>query len=251
MTSPTPYVQPDLGLLAARAAELARLLAAAERDTVPVPGTPAEQAFSRLLQGSNSAEDVLQTGVAIAGARVLVATDADPRVLGQGRWVVRPQGPGLVALVAGGFFGPAASAVGRAGARLLRAQPVRAGVSSPIDCANQLPHALAEAQESASLGAPGELVFADVRWADLAVARLRSRLHDCLPLHHPLHRLDGDHLETVRTWCRLDGDIRATADALYLHVNTVRYRLRRSQELTGLDLGDASSRLVTTLLLGG
>ena len=39
------------------------------------------------------------------------------------------------------------------------------------------------------------------------------------------------------------------AEALLLHPNTLRYRLRRMQELTGLDLKDPTDRLVAELQL--
>jgi DNA-binding PucR family transcriptional regulator len=46
---------------------------------------------------------------------------------------------------------------------------------------------------------------------------------------------NGALLETLRTYLDCDLDVRRTADALYVHPNTVRYRLRRVSELTGLD----------------
>jgi hypothetical protein len=52
-------------------------------------------------------------------------------------------------------------------------------------------------------------------------------------------RLDGNGsgglLETLRTYLDSDLDVNRTAEALYVHPNTVRYRLRRIGELTGHD----------------
>jgi DNA-binding PucR family transcriptional regulator len=42
-------------------------------------------------------------------------------------------------------------------------------------------------------------------------------------------------METLRTYLDSDLDVSRTAEALYVHPNTVRYRLRRISELTGLD----------------
>jgi DNA-binding PucR family transcriptional regulator len=45
------------------------------------------------------------------------------------------------------------------------------------------------------------------------------------------------------------GDISRTATQLTLHENTVRYRIRRAEELFGLDLADADTTLATWLQL--
>jgi sugar diacid utilization regulator len=45
----------------------------------------------------------------------------------------------------------------------------------------------------------------------------------------------GALMETLRTYLDSDLDVTATAEALYVHPNTVRYRLRRIGELTGFD----------------
>ena len=49
----------------------------------------------------------------------------------------------------------------------------------------------------------------------------------------------GDEvLQTVRAWLAHSGSIPKTAEALTVHVNTVRYRLRRFEELTDAELDD-------------
>jgi hypothetical protein len=54
--------------------------------------------------------------------------------------------------------------------------------------------------------------------------------------------LSGDDrmvlLETARTWLSCHGSSSVAAEQLHVHRNTVRYRLRRLEELTGRDLGD-------------
>lgn len=45
------------------------------------------------------------------------------------------------------------------------------------------------------------------------------------------------------------GDARAAARELSIHPNTVRYRVRRATEVSGLDLGDPAQRLLTELQL--
>jgi DNA-binding PucR family transcriptional regulator len=43
-------------------------------------------------------------------------------------------------------------------------------------------------------------------------------------------------LRTLEEFLRRQGNISATAEALYVHPNTLRQRLRRIQELSGIDL---------------
>jgi DNA-binding PucR family transcriptional regulator len=57
----------------------------------------------------------------------------------------------------------------------------------------------------------------------------------------------GDLLITLRAYFDAVGDVRAAGDALGLHANTVRYRIRRAQEVAGLDLEDPDQRLLAEL----
>ena len=54
---------------------------------------------------------------------------------------------------------------------------------------------------------------------------------------------------TVRAYLDARGDIRAAAERLSVHPNTLRHRLRRLVEVSGLDLDDPDERLVTELQL--
>jgi hypothetical protein len=57
-------------------------------------------------------------------------------------------------------------------------------------------------------------------------------------------RSDVALVETVRTYLDAGGDVGRTAAALDVHRNTVRYRVTRFEELTGLTLDDPGTRLV-------
>lgn len=59
----------------------------------------------------------------------------------------------------------------------------------------------------------------------------------------------GFLVDTLASWFEHDRDAQRTAEALHLHVNTVRYRLRRAQELLGLDLARWDDRLAAELQL--
>jgi hypothetical protein len=54
----------------------------------------------------------------------------------------------------------------------------------------------------------------------------------------PLQSAGGGVLETVRAVLNSGGNLEATARALFVHPNTVRYRLKRAAELTGLSATD-------------
>jgi DNA-binding PucR family transcriptional regulator len=68
-----------------------------------------------------------------------------------------------------------------------------------------------------------------------------------------LHTLDAtgrsDYIRSLRALFDHAGDVPEAAKALSLHPNTLRYRLRRMRELTGLNLADPIERLVAELQL--
>lgn len=121
--------------------------------------------------------------------------------------------------------------------------------------------------------------FADLREAALALRDLhayaKSRQPELRVLRLPDHRLQaflhgrrqdwsvqrwlaplrrvlaqdsqGQLRQTLLAWCRHDGHPQACADELGIHRNTLRYRLERIGELSGLDLTRRDQRLLFTL----
>lgn len=65
----------------------------------------------------------------------------------------------------------------------------------------------------------------------------------------PLERAGGALLETVDTYLEAGGVLETCARTLYVHPNTVRYRLRRVAELTGRSAGDPRDALVLRVAL--
>jgi DNA-binding PucR family transcriptional regulator len=55
-------------------------------------------------------------------------------------------------------------------------------------------------------------------------------------------RTDAGLLDTLRAYLDHDGSWSRTADALHVHVNTVRYRVGRVEALTDRDLGTTEDR---------
>jgi sugar diacid utilization regulator len=143
-------------------------------------------------------------------------------------------------------------------AAALRESDVVVGISSPMIDATQLPAAYGEARDAALLARRAGLrcMFADEQWAQLGIARLAQEAARCLTIANPLARLaeyDDEHgcdlTGTVGAWLVNNCETSGTASALALHPNTLRYRLRRAQEVAGIDLDDPASRLLAHLLL--
>jgi hypothetical protein len=70
-------------------------------------------------------------------------------------------------------------------------------------------------------------------------------------VHNPLSDAGGDLLETVAAFLE-SGSLEGAARALYVHANTVRYRLRKVSELVGLDvLRPRDAQVASTALVLG
>nr|WP_040689671.1 helix-turn-helix domain-containing protein [Nocardia vinacea] len=79
----------------------------------------------------------------------------------------------------------------------------------------------------------------------------RPELHD--PRLRKLLDYDRKHsanlCESVETYLREHGDVRNAATALQVHPNTLRYRIRRVEDILGMDLTDPADRLLLELQL--
>ena len=64
----------------------------------------------------------------------------------------------------------------------------------------------------------------------------RAQLHERVAV--PLAAAGGEVLETVRAVLNSGGNLEASARAIFVHPNTVRYRLKRAAELTGQSATD-------------
>ena len=104
------------------------------------------------------------------------------------------------------------------------------------------------ARRAARRAAPGPSaprpVAADALLAERALAGdplARAALHERVAL--PLQAAGGEVLETVRAVLSSGGNLEASARAIFVHPNTVRYRLKRAAELTGLSATDPARQL--------
>ena len=231
--------------------------------------TPSELLW-RLVDGVDGV-DIDGLGVPITGSRIVVVTDATGagvEHLSRGiplpkrvvttryreRWVVLV--PGLPTRT--GAVDAALTEARRLASHVSSEirRPANVGVSARIDCASRLRQAYRDAADLCALAARrGEpLLTVDEAWPLLATARLHDAVAAALPVGTPLDRLAALDAEnttdfggTVGTWLSLGCDTDKTSRALCIHPNTLRYRLKRAQALTGIDLTDATQRLLLQL----
>ena len=122
---------------------------------------------------------------------------------------------------------------------------LRAGVSEPYRDLLETPRFHRQAEVSLELGKGTVCNYADVRY-DRMLRHLRAHPYR-EDLTHPavtgLAAMDGaegtEYIATLRTLIQHNFNQMETANALGIHRTTLAYRLRRIQEMTGLDLNDA------------
>jgi PucR family transcriptional regulator, purine catabolism regulatory protein len=152
-----------------------------------------------------------------------------------------------------GRFRDAAEQVGP-GAR------VHLAVSSPVRIARELGHGLHEAGQTLELARRLGVADRPLAFEHLGVYRIlldgggsqhrRDFVEDALG---PLARYDADHgtqlVPTLRAYVQADYNANKTARALYVHPNTLAYRLRTIRRLLGGDPARGDLRLTVELAL--
>jgi DNA-binding PucR family transcriptional regulator len=130
---------------------------------------------------------------------------------------------------------------------------VRAGEVSQVKVREQSRAIAARAGVGAGTGAAGPVGDTYERLLDsVPVPVLRSFRERLLG---PLAEYDARHsaelLPTLRSFLACDGSWSACAARMYLHVNTVRYRIGRIEAITGRDLSALPDRVDFFLALRG
>jgi hypothetical protein len=167
-------------------------------------------------------------------------------------------GPHVATLVAGG----SAERVRAFAAEVVRTDPALiAGIGASVHTAPEIGRSYREAVETATFllsrpdgsehrDAPRLALFDEVRdrlallQIGDAIRTLEATAGDAAEtlLRHD-RRQGTDLARTVLTYLDLQCSVRATADALHVHQNTVRYRLDAVRREAGIDLGSAPTRL--------
>ncbi|MGW2276557.1 PucR family transcriptional regulator [Streptomyces sp. NPDC001770] len=203
--------------------------------------------------------DLSAHGPGLGAADLYRAKEEVLRRLAGYRWrALATTGPSRVVVALVGPVDPdgtrrAADAIGAAVADAVGARP-RTGIGLRAPHLGELPASRTEAElvvralarrgevrsacledvrGTANLLVLGEAVTADRRLQDGPVHRLRA---------HDLRRGTA-YTETLAAYLDAFGDTAAASRELNVHANTLRYRMGRIRELTGLDLGDPYERL--------
>lgn len=122
--------------------------------------------------------------------------------------------------------------------------PARAEVDRVLDASRTLPQGerVTTLAESLTPVLLGEIL--DVAAAVAALADPRLVALDDYDASH-----DGSLRASVRAYLAAYGDVRTAAHAVNVHPNTLRYRLRRVEEILGIDLSRRDDRLLLELQL--
>lgn len=127
------------------------------------------------------------------------------------------------------------------------------GVSSVYDSLASFRASHAEASDACRVGRrirPGETVFPYPDYSlyvlldkETTTARLAEYIHPALRILEEYDRASQTSLsETLQSYVECDGKASDTAKRLYIHRNTLRYRLEKIRELTGVDPEDPEAR---------
>ncbi|NUP39895.1 MAG: helix-turn-helix domain-containing protein, partial [Streptomyces sp.] len=92
-----------------------------------------------------------------------------------------------------------------------------------------------------------EVLISEVLTLLAAHPEIRDPRLTALVAHDSRHQ--GRLAESLLAYLNCFGDVRAAAAQLHVHRNTLRYRIRRAEELTGLDLSRPDQRLLAMLQL--
>jgi len=133
------------------------------------------------------------------------------------------------------------------------------GISGPVLALADWPHVYHEALQAMQMGQRLKMNQV-VEFDSLGIYRLLGRLENIPAVVEftdqvigPLVRYDEQHrstlVQTIDAYFNHHGNISQTAEALFIHRNTLLYRLDRIQELTNHNLNQANMRLALQLAL--
>ena len=134
------------------------------------------------------------------------------------------------------------------------------GISGPARALADWPTVYDQAVQAMQLGERLRLTNQFVEFQSLGIYRLLYDLEDQASVRQftdevmrPLVEYDqqnrGSLVKTVEAYFNHHGNISQTAESLFVHRNTLLYRMERIQELTGLQLDQANMRLALHLSL--
>ncbi|HUR15446.1 MAG TPA: helix-turn-helix domain-containing protein [Mycobacteriales bacterium] len=189
------------------------------------PGGPVEERLEDLRGHARHSGLMVLTGEAGGALVVVVGGKGKPEVATRQVAAALPPGPVVV--------GPRVADLTAAGSAVREAL---AGLSAVA----AWPHA------------PRPVLSSDLLAERAVMGDETARRRLVEDVHTPLSDAGGDLLETVAAFLEAGGSVEGAARALYVHANTVRYRLRKVSELIGLDvLRPRDAQVATTALVLG
>jgi len=161
------------------------------------------------------------------------------------------------------MFRQAAKRAAQSIAKLLppeRAASVRLCLGRDVIAQERVPRSYLEARRAAEAAAACGWKEATVHYGELGVYLLLYRLLDSEEAEEfkrmylqPLLDYDRSHqgayVNTLRMYFECNGNVKETAERMFLHYNTVAYRLERLRAELGLRLDDADTRLKLQLAI--
>jgi len=135
---------------------------------------------------------------------------------------------------------------------------LRAAVAAPVGALTEVAGARAEVDRvlDRTVGTQRVTTLAESRTAVLLgeiIDLVASRPELVDPRIATLEAYDTKHdsamVDTVEEYLLHFGDVRSAAEALHIHPNTVRYRLRRAEQLLAIDFDDPGVRLLVQIQL--
>lgn len=139
---------------------------------------------------------------------------------------------------------PAVVAVGPAAAEVSGIAQSRSAVDRILRVLRQIGGAARVAR-----GADVQLESLVLELRDLAASRGEGPMEPIARLIAYDERHDAQLVPTLQAWLETFGDVAAASASQFVHANTFRYRLRRVQEISGLDLDDPDARFAAMLQL--
>ena len=97
--------------------------------------------------------------------------------------------------------------------------------------------------------APRPVAASDLRAERVVLGEEAARRRLVEEVYIPLERAGGDLLQTAAAYLEGGGSVEGTGRALFLHPNTVRYRLRKLTEVCGRDITEPRAGLAVRLAL--
>ncbi|MCW2898863.1 MAG: putative transcriptional regulator, PucR family, partial [Streptosporangiaceae bacterium] len=226
------------------AAEAAQRLGMPRQPLIVLAAEPTGKEGAEFEAAQRTLVDALGVNLAVVHSRTATA-----RVGGIVYAVVPAPGPRDEGAARG--LSVAGRFLGRIGPR----DQVLIGVGGPAQSIGDLARARTEADRALQVlrrrgESHGAVHYDDVYLDSLLIRLVDTAVEDGEGLRGPLQRVrrhdrehGKDYIATLSCFLDLGGDVRAAAARLNLHGNTVRYRLRRIEELSGLDLADPMTRM--------